>query len=187
MALYSPETGFAAGLNQLINDALLHIAQPTEPFLIRLLDGTWKVLSIEWKGPLNDQALCDEEPDQWGDWRVGMHTCSADPLYVAPPTVSMEQLNIRMGVPLWVYGWDGDERIAIAGGLFHPLFTSATLDVWNTADGRHAERLYVADPRDSESGRPLQLRRMEQMARLEASGGHLPLPKPPTRPSLSLA
>lgn len=186
MALYSRETGFAAGLNQLINEALLHIADPQEPILARLLDGTYKVLSIEWKGPFTDQALCDEEPDEWGNWRVGLHTCNADPLYLCPPTVNTATLNIRMGVPLWVYGWRENERVAIAAGLFHPLFTSTTLDVWNTDDGQHAERLYVADPRDSDSEEPLQLRRQWQMARLESSGGHLPMPKPFKRPSLSV-
>jgi hypothetical protein len=189
MALYSPERGLAAGIGLMINELLVTAIDPGQPYIHRLLDGHGKTLSIEWCGPFTERALLDEPDERRGDGAIRLHTRSDDPLYALPPDLEMEELNIRMGVPLWVYGWLDGERTAIAAGLFHPLYVSATLDFWAPESGLHERRLYIFDPRltDEElKQEPPPLRKMTEMAKLEAIGAGLPERRPQFRPSLRL-
>lgn len=188
MALYSPEIGLAAGIGAILNQALLTAIDPQQPIIHRLLDGYPKVLSVEWCGPFTEEALKREADPGRGDGQLKLHTHPSDPLYALPPGVEVESLNIRMGVPLWVFGWLDGQRTPLAAGLLHPLFVSATLDFWSPATGLHERRLYIHDPRLTAEDlvqEPQQLRRMAEMAKLEAIGAGLPQRRPQLRPSLA--
>lgn len=189
MALYSPKLGLAAGIGQLLNAFLEKAIDPQGPYIARLLDGRGKTMSIEWRGPFTATAMQEEPDERRGDGAIGFHTLPADPLYALPPELDFQDLNIRMGVPLWVYGWLEGERTAIAAGLFHPLYVSATMDFWTPETGLHEKRLYVHDPRltdEDYAEMPQQLRGMQEMGKLASIGAALPEQRAQLRPSLLL-
>lgn len=187
MTLYSPEMGLAAGIGEMINDALLTAIDPQRPFLQQLLNGYSKSLSLEWNGEFSTEALLDGPDPRREDGILTLHTRPDDPLRKPPVGLNYETLNIRMGVPLWIYGWHNRQKTVIASGLLHPFFTSATIDVWSPETGLHERRLYVHDPRITDEEleeMPPQLRRQAEMAKLESINAGLPRERPPVRPTL---
>ncbi len=72
-----------------------------------------------------------------------------DPLFQMPANIASKRLNIRLGVPLWTLGWQGDHPITLAMGLFYPLLSSASLDVFCQETGNYLSRFYFIDKRDA--------------------------------------
>jgi hypothetical protein len=86
-----------------------------------------------------------------------------------------------MGVPLWVVGHGGGTLIPLAAGLFHPLFTSATLDFWSPDTGRWLTRFYFCDPRKQLTDNETRRTMVEEMDELVCRKAEL------NHPALALA
>lgn len=150
MALYTQQTGLAPAFTETVNIGLQQIVDPAQGLLQQLLDGSAKALIIHWRGPLQPEAFGDDAEKGRGDGSVAL-VRPGDPLYRLPANVDQAALNIRMGVPLWVLGWEQQQPITLAMGLMYPLFASASLDVFSPQSGRHLARFYFADGRVPES------------------------------------
>ncbi len=178
MTLYVPRVGIALGLSKAIQHGLTTVANPREGLAAHLLSGHRKQLLLHWRGAIG----CDQFDEQWDPSRGdGLIHFDGEPdgssmRLPLPPNVDIKPLNIRMGVPLWVIGQRGNTSVALAFGLYHPLFTSAQLDFYNPDNHRFLSRMYFIDPAESGgvASRETIARLMsEQTDELRLRGAHL--------------
>jgi hypothetical protein len=151
MSLYIPQVGIAAGLTRAIQHGMLQAASP-QGLAPELLNGKRKQLIIHWAGTTDLLAFDEAWDPARGDGRIELDLdLGTDGRGLpVPPNVELDRLNIRMGVPLWVLAQRGGKRLALAYGLFHPLFTSAQLDFYSPDNNRFLTRMYFIDPRKDE-------------------------------------
>lgn len=146
MSIYTPQSGLSPAFNDAINRGIEVITDPREGIVQHLLNGDAKALIVAWRGPLDPDAFVETTNAERGDGSVTL-VHPGDALYRLPSNIEAEHLNVRMGVPLWVLGWQNRRPITLAMGLYHPLFSSASLDVFSPQSGRHLRRFYLIDHR----------------------------------------
>lgn len=146
MSIYTAKTGLACAINEAINLGMETAVDPAQGIIQQLLHGDEKALVIAWRGPIDPRAFHEDADPRRGDGAVTL-VRPGDELYRLPNNIDIDSLNIRMGVPLWVLGWENHGPITLAMGLFHPLFCSASLDVFSPQSGERLIRLYVVDHR----------------------------------------
>lgn len=166
----------------------LALLTTTPPLAIQMLDGRDKVIIIEWNGDIDDVRLEDFDP-QRGDGRVTI-VRPGDRLYQVPPSVDLEDAehNIRAGVPLWLLNTLTRRPIVLGVGVYHPVYSSASMVYYDTATGRKNASYYHGDPRINLHD-PLPegtLTVDEQKKRIKDSGGAIE-PTPILRPSFKVA
>lgn len=135
------------------------IERTTMPALPVLLTGTPKVILIGWFGDLSD--LNSFDPDQ-GDGLFQVLE-EGDPRYQPLPPALLHtrspEPNVRMGVPFWLLAApspaalerDPRSSTTLATGCIHPLYNSATADVYCPESGMFQCRRYVLDYRTDPS------------------------------------
>jgi hypothetical protein len=148
MSIYTKQSGLAAGFHDAIVLGIQAITEPAHGLLRQLLHGDSKALIIAWGGPLEGCAFHQDADPIRGDGRVKL-VRPGDPLFQMPTNIASKRLNIRVGVPLWILGWQGDRPITLAMGLFYPLLSSASLDVFCQETGHYLSRFYFIDKRDA--------------------------------------
>lgn len=146
MSIYTAKTGLACAINESINLGMEAAVDPAQGIIQQLLHGDEKALVIAWRGPMDPRAFHEDADPHRGDGTISL-VRPGDELYRLPNNIDISSLNIRMGVPLWVLGWENHVPITLAMGLFHPLFCSANLDVFSPKSGERLIRLYVVDHR----------------------------------------
>ena len=169
MTIYSSERKLApsikAGINHALGGKLKH---PAEGVLPMLLDGSAKVLVIEWNGDLAnayedcfDPARGDGQLHVLRPWESAYQVPSQFDYYFAVQKAAMQDAgkgdaavdpnavpwNIRATVPLWVLGRPDNRgsRTVIASGGYHPRWAGATLDFFCPYGGQVLIRLYFSD------------------------------------------
>lgn len=135
-----------------LTEAIEKITIPTPEILLK---GSMKVILVGWFGPLDDlessdldrgdgffQILRENEP---GYQQIPGVFDRPSALYAREP-------NIRMGVPFWLLHstspqalMAGKAATTLATGHIHPLYNSATVDVYCPSSGEHQCRRYVMD------------------------------------------
>lgn len=146
MTIYTTKTGLASAINETIKLGMETAIDPAQGIIQQLLHGDPKALIIAWRGPMNPGAFHDDADPRRGDGAVTLAR-PGDALYRLPSNIDIDNLNIRMGVPLWLLGWENHAPITLAAGLFHPLFCSASLDVFSPESAEHLSRIYQIDHR----------------------------------------
>lgn len=153
MSIYTKSAGLAKGFHEAVLLGIQTIAEPANGLLLPLLHGDNKALIIDWKGSLNEETFQQAANPARGDGDTRM-TRPGDPLFQMPVNIDSQQLNIRMGVPLWVLGWRDERPITLAMGLFHPVLSSASLDLYCPKTSHHLSRLYFIDEREIQEEEP---------------------------------
>lgn len=176
----------------LVDSTTLDSAQPRlrEPLLVRLAKPGRRVLIVAWCGELDPDrplAMDDFDPDRGDGW---VHLAEpGEPLYRLPIMAGNPPMpvtyNPRISTPLWllhcppsslpflVMNPEGVDITVLATGAVHPLFCSATVDVYHPHIGSADCRRYLVLEREGQD-----LTADEQMAQLEdMSAGLNPGPK----------
>ena len=170
MTIYTPKVGVAPGLVSAIQHGMRAAADPQQGIAGRLLDGYAKLLVIHWRGPITDEGIGEEWDAGRGDGRIELqYDLGSGPPgrgLLVPGNVDLGEVNIRMGCPLWIVGHSDQMAVPLAAGLFHPLFTSATLDFWSPNTGRWLTRHYFCDPRVQFTENEVKRTMVEQMDEL---------------------
>jgi len=176
-------SALAQGIQAAINKAILRATTPG-PLLPQLMDGTNKVLVIEWNGNLHDPHGSGFDACR-GDGNVTL-VRPGTVSYQVPPSVDVDDAawNIRAGVPLWILNIAPPRPPIVVGiGVLHPLHNSATCVFYDPVSKMAVLRLYCGDPRF-----PLDkpwpdgmLSYAEQREQIEEAGGALE-PTPMSRP-----
>lgn len=179
---------------QALTEALDRLTMPAPEVL---LTGQKKVILIGWFG--NPAQLDDFDPSR-GDG-LAQILLDTDPGYqMIPGPFSpgrqpglFRKPNIRMGVPFWLL-WARtpsalmerpDHAITLAIGHIHPLYNSATADVYDPETGEHQCRRYVMDYRLSEeetSDPKVSLQQQDHLRKLGGQPPHGPAQAPHYQP-----
>lgn len=153
MALYTPTSGIAKGLQRSINRAILALTAPIDPTdatlspVHLLMNGHDKTVIVQWRGGLDDEDFNEEwNPDRGDGDAAVIATKSIDML---PPNVPVNY-NRWAATPLWVLGHSDEGPVVIAAGFLHPWINSAHLDFWCPTTHQHVIRLFLVDPRPPE-------------------------------------
>lgn len=185
MTIYTPKVGVAPGLVNAIQHGMRAAADPKQGITADLLNGYAKLLVIHWCGPTTDAGIDQDWDAGRGDGRIELqYDLGSGPPgrgLLVPANVDLGEVNIRMGVPLWVVGHADGMLVPLAAGLFHPLFTSATLDFWSPDTGRWLTRFYFCDPNQKFSGDEVKRTMVDQMDELVCRRAEL------CHPALALA
>jgi hypothetical protein len=171
------------GIQTAMGKAILEATTPG-PLLLQLLDGTEKVLVIEWNGSLHDPVGSGFNAFR-GDGKVTL-TRPGHRSYQMPPSVDTDDAawNIRAGVPLWILNICPPRPPVVLGiGVLHPVHNSATCVFYDPTSKEAVLRVYFGDPRyPINKPRPQELLSYEeQREQIEAAGGALE-PTPMLRP-----
>lgn len=125
-------------VHESINEGLLYFADPKNGIAGQLLDGSNKCLVIRTKHfPPEPKFELLRPGDKGFDVPNFIWTA-----------LQMNDLNIRAGVPLWVYGYHKGQHHVVGTGVYHPLTTSATIHM--LFKGHCWDTIYFSDPRLSE-------------------------------------
>jgi len=176
-------TTLAQGIHTAISGAILEATTPG-PLLLQLMDGTDKVLVIEWNGSLQNPQGSGFDASR-GDGKVTL-VRPGHVSYQVPPSVDTDDAawNIRAGVPLWILNIGAPRPPMVLGiGVLHPVHNSATIQFYDPASKTALVRLYCGDPRFP-YGEPRPeglLSYEEQRTQIEEAGGAIE-PTPLTRP-----
>lgn len=173
----------AQGIQTALNKAILEATTPG-PLLLQLMDGTDKVLVIEWNGNLHDPQSSGFDAYR-GDGKVTL-VRPGHISYQVPPSVDADDAawNIRAGVPLWILNIAPPRPPVVVGiGVLHPVHNSATCAFYDPARKTALMRLYCGDPRFplNEQWPDGLLSYAEQREQIEEAGGALE-PTPLRRP-----
>jgi hypothetical protein len=138
---------FERGPHTALNRAILTACLPGGGILPHLLDGTPKSLVAFWCG--GEQGDPDSYDEVRGDGHIVLQRPGAD--FYITPWFAGEDHNIRAGIPLVLLQNPPCARPqagpVLALGLLHPLFASATVEIYHRVTGEAQERLYLVDPR----------------------------------------
>jgi hypothetical protein len=162
----------AQGIQTAINKAILEATTPGA-VMHHLLDGSEKVLVIEWNGSLLDPHHAGFDAFR-GDGKLTLLR-PGHPSYQVPPSVDLDdaEQNIRAGVPLWLLNTSTGWPVVLGIGVLHPVYSSASIAFYDHASRQPLSRVYFADPRVDlrqalPEGHPLVA---EQRAAIEEAGG----------------
>jgi hypothetical protein len=164
------------------------VISTTSHLAIQMLDARDKVIIIEWNGDLDDVREDDFQPER-GDGRVTL-VKPGDRLYQVPPSIDPDDAghNMRTGVPLWLLNTTRRVPVVLGIGVFHPIYTGASMVYYDITTGRKSFSAYHSDPRIN-LHEPLpegMLTPQEQQKRITESGGDIE-PTPILRPSFNVA
>jgi hypothetical protein len=140
-----PET-LSESIQCAINAGLL-LLSTTNQLATQLLNGNDKVIVIEWNGDIRRIHEDRFNPER-GDGRVTI-TYPGQVSYQVPPSVDPDDaaFNIRMAVPLWLLNTNSRYPVVLGLGVFHPIYTSAQMVMYEPMTRRKVGSYYMGDPR----------------------------------------